>query len=131
MEKTKDARAGAAEMRAVARLLARWADELEGAPPPAAEGAAEAPAPGTRRGRKKKASPAPAGDAAAEPAPAEEMTYARVREILGNKSAAGYSAQVQALIHSFGAAKLSGVDPARYPALLEAADRLGGDADAG
>ena len=111
----KDLRAAVPRMREVAQLLAMWADDLESS---------------LGKGGGRKAPAAPADDPAATDPPAE-LTYEKVREYLGKKSAAGYSAQVQALIRSCGAAKLSEVDPVHYPALLEAAKKLGGDADAG
>ena len=65
-----------------------------------------------------------------EPAAAAEIGYEDLRGLLAEKSAAGYRTQVIALIHSFGAEKLSGVDPAHFGELRDAAAGLGGDGDA-
>ena len=55
-----------------------------------------------------------------------------VHDFLRDKCAAGYRAQVEALIHSFGAVKFSGVAPVHYPELMKAAAALGsGDDHAG
>ena len=58
-------------------------------------------------------------------APAVPQTLAAVKEFLSEKCAAGYSAQVQALIASFGAKTLSGVPEGSLGALLDAALLLG------
>lgn len=133
----KNLRGGAEKMREVAQLLCLWADDLE----TAAE----------KKGRKKAADAAAAEPASVEPAadavpaaeaaaPAaeeaaapDEIRYEDLRGLLAEKSAAGYRTQVIALINSFGAEKLSGVDPAHYGELWDAAGGLGvgGDADAG
>ena len=47
-----------------------------------------------------------------------------VRAILAEKSQDGLTAKVRELLESFGANKLSAVDPARLPELLEAAKAL-------
>ena len=54
-----------------------------------------------------------------------------INGVTWDKCAAGYRAQVQALINSYGAAKFSEVDPAHYADLVAAASLLGGDSDAG
>lgn len=69
-----------------------------------------------------------------ETAPAAPPTLAAVKKFLSEKCAAGYSAQVQALIASFGAKTLSGVPEGSLGALLDAALLLGEegeDANAG
>jgi len=48
-----------------------------------------------------------------------------VRAALAEKSRAGYTAEVRALLNTYGAAKLSEVMPTDYPALLAAAEGLG------
>lgn len=127
----KNLRGGAEKMREVAQLLCLWADDLE----TAAE----------KKGRKKAADAAvesaaeeaaaeAAAPAAEEAAAQVEIRYEDLRGLLAEKSAAGYRTQVIALINSFGAEKLSGVDPAHYGELYQAASGLGsdgGDADAG
>ena len=129
MANKKDLRGGIEKMREVAQLLNEWADDMESSLI-------------KKSGRKAAADIAPAeAPAAADEPAADEAAVVRkkpeipapetVREILGKKCAAGYRAQVQALINSFGAMKFSEVDPAHYPALLEAVESLGGDPDAG
>ena len=137
MVNKKDLRGGAEKMREVAQLLSAWADDLE--------------ASGEKKSRKKAAEPAeavasadvavqdaePAEEAApAADAPVEEAAdsaaaaraeigYEDLRGLLAEKSAAGYRTQVIALINSFGAEKLSGVDPAHFGELWDAAALLG------
>ena len=68
------------------------------------------------------AAPAPA------PAPAEEkkpeLKLEDVRAVLAEKSRAGYTAEIRALLQKYGAAKLSLVDPKDYEALLKGAEVL-------
>ena len=45
--------------------------------------------------------------------------------ILAEKSRKGYTSQIRALLQKYGAAKLSGVDPANYEALLQDVEGLG------
>ena len=137
MTDKKDLRGGIAKMREVAQLLTGWADDLEGS---------------LEAGKKKKvaadkavvADAAPAADVAvpaaqavpvAEPAapaePSAPPSTDEVRAVLAAKCAAGFKAQVQAVINSFGAAKFSEVAAEHYPALLEMVAGLGGDDDAG
>ena len=53
------------------------------------------------------------------PAPdAKPLTLEEVRAVLAEKSRAGHTAEVRALLLKHGADKLSEVDPAEYPALL-------------
>lgn len=60
------------------------------------------------------------------PAPEEKpLTLEAVRAVLAEKSRAGQTAEVRALLEKHGAAKLSEIDPARYPALLAQAEVLG------
>lgn len=58
---------------------------------------------------------------AAKPAPTPEQ----VRATLAEKSRGGYTAQVRELLVKHGAAKLSDIDPAEYPALMADAEGLG------
>ena len=53
------------------------------------------------------------------------VQFEDLRGLLAEKSAAGYRTQVIALIRSFGVEKLSGVDPAHYGELWDAASCLG------
>lgn len=48
-----------------------------------------------------------------------------VRKMLAKKSAEGYTTQVKALLHKFGAEKLSDVDPKDYKDLYYSAEGLG------
>ena len=52
------------------------------------------------------------------------ITIEQVRAVLAEKSQAGLTAQVKDLLTSFGSVKLSGIDPARYGELIEAAKAL-------
>ena len=59
-------------------------------------------------------------------APAEPekptVTLAQVRAALADKSRAGHTAEVRALLQQFGASRLSEVDPQHYAALLQEAE---------
>ena len=57
----------------------------------------------------------------AEPKP---LTLERVRAALAEKSRAGHTSEVKALLIKHGADKLSDIDPAEYPALLADAEVL-------
>ena len=140
MTDRKDLRGSIEKMRDVAQLLNGWADDLESSleagkkkkTAAADKAPAEAPAAApveavvetTEEARVKATAKAPAET----PAPSSPDS---VRAVLAAKCAAGYRAQVQALINSFGASKFSEVAPEHYPALLEAVAGLGGDPDAG
>ena len=51
--------------------------------------------------------------------PAEpKLTLAQVRAVLADKSRKGHTAEIRTLLQKYGAAKLSGIDPANYKALL-------------
>lgn len=59
-------------------------------------------------------------------APEEKpLTLEAVRSALAEKSRAGHTAEVRALLEKHGAARLSEIDPAEYPALLAEAEVLG------
>ncbi len=66
--------------------------------------------------------------AAPTPAPVEEkkpdLKLEDVRAVLAEKSRAGYTAEVRALLQKYGASKLSAVDPKDYEALLKDAEVL-------
>ena len=53
------------------------------------------------------------------PAPKKELTQEEVRAVLGEKSRAGFTTEIQALLKKYGAPKLSGIDPKHYAALLK------------
>ena len=72
------------------------------------------------------------GDDEAQPAeapakeePKMELKLYDVRAVLAEKSRAGHTAEVRALLKKYGAAKLSAVDPASYEALLKDAEVIG------
>ena len=52
------------------------------------------------------------------------VTLAQVRAALADKSRAGHTAEVRALLQQFGASRLSEVDPQHYAALLQEAEVL-------
>lgn len=139
----KDLRGNAALFRDVAQLLTVWADDLEAtltkkgkkAADAAVEAAPAASAPDTeKKAEVPAAADAPvvpvekaaAEETALEPVPEPEpLTYVKVRGLLSGKSASGFRTQVIALINSYGAEKLSDVDPKHYPELVAAVERLG------
>ena len=53
------------------------------------------------------------------PVPQKELTLEEVQAVLGEKSRAGFTAEIQALLKKYGAPKLSGIDPKHYEALLK------------
>lgn len=57
--------------------------------------------------------------------PKPELKLEDVRAVLAEKSRAGHTAEVRALLKKYGAAKLSAVDPANYEALLKDAEVIG------
>ena len=66
-----------------------------------------------------------AEEASHPPAPAEKpLTLEEVRMVLAEKSRAGHTAEVRALLVKHGADKLSDIDSAKYPALLAEAEVL-------
>lgn len=73
----------------------------------------------------KKAETKPAGKKKAAAEPEEQpLTLEEVRAVLAEKSRAGHTAEVKALLTKHGADKLSDIDPAEYPALLADAEVL-------
>ena len=58
------------------------------------------------------------------PVPQKELTLEEVRAVLGEKSRAGFTAEIQALLKKYGAPKLSGIDPKHYEALLQDVEDL-------
>ena len=64
-----------------------------------------------------------ASDAAtlAEP----QLTLEQVRAVLADKSRMGFTAAIRTLLQKYGAAKLSGIDPVHYKALVADAEVLG------
>lgn len=68
----------------------------------------------------------PTVDVAAQPPEAEKpaLTLEQVRAVLAEKSRAGHTADVRALLKKHGSSKLSSIDPAEYPALLADVEAL-------
>ena len=62
-------------------------------------------------------------DVAAPADPA--LTLEQVRAILADKSRMGFTAEIRTLLQKYGAAKLSGIDPIHYKALVADAEVLG------
>ena len=58
-------------------------------------------------------------------APKPALTLPEVRAVLAEKSRAGYTAQVKALLREYGAEKLSALDPSVYERLLKDAEAIG------
>ena len=65
---------------------------------------------------------APAAES--QPAPKPTVTIEQVRAVLSELSRAGKTVQVKELLKKHGGDKLSAVDPAEYPTLLEEAGEL-------
>lgn len=61
-----------------------------------------------------------------EPTPAKEpeLKLEDVRAVLADMSRKGHTAEIRVLLQKYGAAKLSGVDPANYSALLKDVEEL-------
>ena len=57
--------------------------------------------------------------------PKPEIKLEDVRAVLAEKSRAGHTAEVRALLKKYGAAKLSEIDPANYEALMKDAEVIG------
>lgn len=58
--------------------------------------------------------------------PAEpQLTLEQVRAVLADKSRMGFTAEIRSLLQKYGAAKLSGIDPVNYKALVADAEVLG------
>lgn len=67
----------------------------------------------------------PTQEAPSKAKPKPEIKPEDVRAVLAEKSRAGHTAEVRALLQKYGAAKLSAVDPAKYEALLKDAEVIG------
>lgn len=124
MDKMKELSAGVAEMRSVAQRLLDWADDLERSfrkkemvQEEAVEEAAEAAA--------ETAPETPPDENPAAAVAEEPVTRAGVKNFLTKLCASGYSAQVKALIASYGVASLSAVPEEALGELLDAALLIG------
>ena len=128
----KDLAAAVVEMRSVAARLIVWADDLEKSVSAVGQGAdSSVEEPDEVVVSSDVASSTVVLDAPAVVAPAVAPTapvsLAEVKVYLTKLCAAGYSAQVKALIASFGAASLSEVPADSLDALMVAARMLGLD----
>ena len=66
-----------------------------------------------------------ADEATAAAAPPEpQLTLEQVRAVLADKSRKGHTAEIRSLLQKYGAAKLSGIDPVHYEALIAEAEVL-------
>ena len=57
--------------------------------------------------------------------PKPQLKLEDVRAVLAEKSRAGHTAEVRALLKKYGAAKLSEIDPTNYEALMKDAEVIG------
>lgn len=57
--------------------------------------------------------------------PEKKLTLEDVRKVAADKARQGHTDEVRKIIQKFGADKLSGVDAARYPALMEELEAMG------
>ena len=57
--------------------------------------------------------------------PEPVLTLEQVRAVLADKSRMGFTAEIRSLLQKYGAAKLSGIAPANYKALVADAEVLG------
>lgn len=58
-------------------------------------------------------------------APAKKYSMEDVRKVLAEKSGAGFTAEVRALLEKHGGAKLSAIAEAEYAAIMEEAKEIG------
>lgn len=65
------------------------------------------------------------GESVSPPDP--QLTLEQVRAVLADKSRMGFTAEIRNLLQKYGAAKLSGIDPVHYKALVADAEVLGDD----
>ena len=63
------------------------------------------------------------GESVSPPEP--QLTLEQVRAVLADKSRMGFTAEIRTLLQKYGAAKLSGIDPVHYKALVADAEVLG------
>ena len=99
--------------------LRSLADSLQAVADAVAQGGQEQP---TQKPEKKTA--AKQVEPPVEKPETKPLTLEQVRAALAEKSRAGHTAEVKALLIKHGADKLSDIDPAEYPALLAEAEVL-------
>lgn len=107
------------DLRSLADSLQAVADAMTQNEP--AEVPAENAGKKTKKADTKKAAPEETPSSTQEEKP---LTLEEVRAVLAEKSRAGHTAEVKALLTKHGADKLSDIDPAKYPALLADAEVL-------
>lgn len=71
--------------------------------------------------------PAPKVEQKQEPAKEKELSLTEVRKILAEKSRAGFTAEIKALLVKHGADKLSKIAPTEYAALVADVEVLGNE----
>lgn len=114
------------ELRHCGEILIGISDTLRemfsggGEMPEAQETPAEKP-----KGKAKAAKTAPAKEPEKPAEPEKQLTLADVRAVLAEKSRAGFTEEVKALIAKHGADRLSEVPESEYAALLADAEVLG------
>ncbi|BFL46071.1 rRNA biogenesis protein rrp5 [Lactonifactor longoviformis] len=113
------------DIRSLADSLQAVADAmLAHEPEPAATEEPQKPEPTKKDAGKKAAKPG----AKAEPEPSKPtkptLTLEQVRAVLAEKSRAGHTTEIKALLLKHGADKLSDIDPEHYVALLADAEVL-------
>lgn len=119
LDVVQDIRSLADSLQAVAEAMLQNEPEQTDAP---AEGSPDPKAEKKNTGKK---AAKPAAKAEPESEPEEKaLTLEEVRAVLAEKSRAGHTAEVKALLLKHGADKLSDIDPAQYPALLADAEVL-------
>lgn len=111
------------DLRALADSLQAVADVMVQSEPAADTDADEKAEPEKKAETKSAGKAAGKKKAAAEPEE-KPLTLEEVRAVLAEKSRAGHTTEVKALLIKHGAEKLSEVDPAEYPALLADAEVL-------
>ena len=103
--------------------LRSLADSLQAVADAVAQGGQEQPDQTTEEKPEKKNATKKAEPPVKRPEP-KPLTLEQVRAALAEKSRAGHTAEVKALLIKHGADKLSDIDPAEYPALLAEAEVL-------
>lgn len=105
--------------------LRSLADSLQAVAAAMTQSEPEAEAPAAGMEKKPKKADTKKAESDHSPAPEEKpLTLEEVRAVLAEKSRAGHTAEVRALLIKHGADKLSDIDPAEYPALLADAEVL-------
>ena len=107
--------------------LRSLADSLQAVADAAAQGGPELPvqSPEEKPAQKpEKKNAAKKAEPLVEKTEPKPLTLEQVRAALAEKSRAGHTAEVKALLIKHGADKLSDIDPAEYPALLAEAEVL-------